>query len=529
MPRTSIRRRGLSLIEVIVSIPLVGVALVAALNTVGASKTSQFKNTEMREAHLLAQQLMGEILLQDYADPDLGFTSFAIESGEGNTGNRSLFDDVDDYDLWQASPPQQRDGTVMSHLPDWKRTVTVNWLNTSDLTLSVTTTEIKHIRVKVKRQGRLLCTLDAYKTSGLPPLQACCFGDGTCHDLREQACTNAGGTPKGTDTACTTTTCPTGPTVLFVVNDDASLTPGELARQTLIESWGFRIRLIASSAWQSDFDAAVEESDVAFVSAMVASGELGTKLTSAPIGVVNACTVLIDDFGFASGVLFWVYLNTGDVVNNTHDITDSFPLAPLTLATSSQWFSMVQTGMATGATTLLTIDNSRDSLFAFDTGAALVGGTPAPGRRVQLPWGHPDIDFAAFTEDTKTILRKSLEWGASADVGSVVCGDGTCDASETCSCPVDCPSLPPSETNCADGYDDECDGWIDCDDPDCAADPACQTPQCGNGTCNLGEDCTSCPTDCQGRSTGKPASQYCCGNGSFEPAEGDGTICDGNY
>ena len=52
---------------------------------------------------------------------------------------------------------------------------------------------------------------------------------------------------------------------------------------------------------------------------------------------------------------------------------------------------------------------------------------------------------------------------------------------------------------------------------------------CGDGTCGAGEDCLSCPGDCAGQTGGKPASRYCCGDGTPQPAEGDGAACDGHY
>jgi len=40
-------------------------------------------------------------------------------------------------------------------------------------------------------------------------------------------------------------------------------------------------------------------------------------------------------------------------------------------------------------------------------------------------------------------------------------------------------------------------------------------PICGNGICEVadGEDCLSCPADCNGDQQGQPTSQYCCGDG----------------
>jgi len=110
------------------------------------------------------------------------------------------------------------------------------------------------------------------------------------------------------------------------------------------------------------------------------------------------------------------------------------------------------------------------------------------------------------------------------------CGDGTCDPDEDqCNCPEDCGTPPSTETSCTDGIDNDCDTDVDCDDSDCDGDPACPSTECGNGVCEEGEDCNSCSADCPGKSTGKPSGRYCCGNGIAEDAEGDGSICDGNY
>jgi len=111
------------------------------------------------------------------------------------------------------------------------------------------------------------------------------------------------------------------------------------------------------------------------------------------------------------------------------------------------------------------------------------------------------------------------------------CGDGTCNGSETkCSCPSDCGAAPSSETSCSDGLDEDCDGQTDCADADCSSDSACSAPACnGNGFCDPGESCTSCPNECQGVTGGKPSNRYCCGDGTAQSAEGNGAICDGNY
>ncbi|HJL16705.1 MAG TPA: M23 family metallopeptidase [Sandaracinaceae bacterium LLY-WYZ-13_1] len=69
------------------------------------------------------------------------------------------------------------------------------------------------------------------------------------------------------------------------------------------------------------------------------------------------------------------------------------------------------------------------------------------------------------------------------------CGDGTCDAGEDCaSCASDCGGCGPA---CGDGT---CDAGEDC--ASCASDCGSCAPTCGDGTCDAGEDCASCGADC---------------------------------
>jgi hypothetical protein len=51
----------------------------------------------------------------------------------------------------------------------------------------------------------------------------------------------------------------------------------------------------------------------------------------------------------------------------------------------------------------------------------------------------------------------------------------------------------------------------------------------GDGVCEAGESCLTCPDDCDGVTTGKPANRFCCGNGLMEPPEGGGALCDGHF
>jgi hypothetical protein len=120
---------------------------------------------------------------------------------------------------------------------------------------------------------------------------------------------------------------------------------------------------------------------------------------------------------------------------------------------------------------------------------------------------------------------------SNAPAEAYCCGDGSCEGAEdSCNCAVDCGPPSATEADCTDGFDNDCDGAVDCDDTDCGAEPNCQPAACDNdGICDPGEDCLNCETDCEGKQSGNPANRYCCGNGIPEGPEGDGTLCDGNY
>ena len=158
--------RAFSLVEVTVSIAIVGVMLVASLHTVGMAKRTQRIMGDQGRGQLLAQQLMSEILTQLYADAVTGFGSFGLEEGEAATGDRSLFDDVDDYDGWSASPPQHQDGTEISELRGWTRSVSVTWVNSLNLSqICGNDTGVKRITVTVRRGDQVVASLVALRTA----------------------------------------------------------------------------------------------------------------------------------------------------------------------------------------------------------------------------------------------------------------------------------------------------------------------------------------------------------------------------
>jgi type II secretory pathway pseudopilin PulG len=156
--------RGGTLVEVAVSTLLVGVLLVAALNTVGARLRNQNNLTDRQRAALLADQMLSEILELDYKDPNQT-PVFGLEASESGS-NRSVYDDVDDYHELDESPPKLRSGTTLSGTTGWVRSTYIHYVNSSDLTSVVGSDQgYKRITVQVSKDGDQLAEMTAVRTA----------------------------------------------------------------------------------------------------------------------------------------------------------------------------------------------------------------------------------------------------------------------------------------------------------------------------------------------------------------------------
>lgn len=153
-------RPALSMIEVTFSMVLIGGLLLSAMNMVGAAGTTMLSMSDRGTGNLLAEQLMAEILAQAYEDPDELPGSFGMEGFESVTKDRSYFDDVDDYDRWAKSPPQYKDGSSLSYYQNWKRLVTVQWVQPADTSqVAESSSGVKLIQVTVTHDGVIVAQL----------------------------------------------------------------------------------------------------------------------------------------------------------------------------------------------------------------------------------------------------------------------------------------------------------------------------------------------------------------------------------
>jgi hypothetical protein len=152
------------MLEAMAAVAIVAVLLVVALNTVGLSNANQYRTAQRATADALAQSFLQDILQLAYQDP----TSTPLFGPEILNGETSLsktnYNDVDDFNGWSESPPQDRAGNPMSELSAWTRSVRVDFVTpASPNTLSATDAGLKRITVSVYKNNVLLATRVALK------------------------------------------------------------------------------------------------------------------------------------------------------------------------------------------------------------------------------------------------------------------------------------------------------------------------------------------------------------------------------
>lgn len=134
---TLLKRRGITLAETALATFLVGILVVAALQSMGASlQTHEFAQSRV-QAILLAEQLLAELSVLPWCEDDQASPTIGRESGE-TTGitRRNQLDDMDDFDGWKETPAR-RDGMVLTGTTGLTRTVTVTNISSADFTTAV--------------------------------------------------------------------------------------------------------------------------------------------------------------------------------------------------------------------------------------------------------------------------------------------------------------------------------------------------------------------------------------------------------
>jgi hypothetical protein len=159
-------RTSLTLVEMTVCTLIVSLMLVAALNAVGAARLNECRLAESQRALLLAQALMAEILCQPYCGPDEAGDVIGAAAAGAAASDRTAFNSVGDYNGWRASPPENRDGSVIPNSDGYARAVRVVWVSPDNLDVeSASSTGVKCIQVTIERDKRPVVVLTGYRTA----------------------------------------------------------------------------------------------------------------------------------------------------------------------------------------------------------------------------------------------------------------------------------------------------------------------------------------------------------------------------
>ncbi|MDB5293688.1 MAG: hypothetical protein JWL69_4929 [Phycisphaerales bacterium] len=160
-PFSTSRRHGFTLIEATISLAIVSVMLVAAMSVAGQSARARLAQKEQVRGELLARQLLSEILQEAYQQPN----ATTLVLGPELLETRATYNDVDDFNGWSESPPQNASGTAIPGYTGWKRSVKVDWVTAANpTTVSLSETGLKRVIVTVTAPSGKVVTMTGLRS-----------------------------------------------------------------------------------------------------------------------------------------------------------------------------------------------------------------------------------------------------------------------------------------------------------------------------------------------------------------------------
>jgi MSHA pilin protein MshD len=153
------RNGGFSLVELIIFIVVVSVAVVGVLSVMNITTRYSADPMVQKQTLAIAESMMEEILLKDFANPSGGFTGAATQA------NRPLFDDVGDYNgFTEPAGIYTIDGTAIPALAAYSLAVTVADTALGPAGKQVAGGEAKLITVTVTNPTGGTVVLTGYRT-----------------------------------------------------------------------------------------------------------------------------------------------------------------------------------------------------------------------------------------------------------------------------------------------------------------------------------------------------------------------------
>ena len=207
---------------------------------------------------------------------------------------------------------------------------------------------------------------------------------------------------------------PLGLNVLLTVGNATTLASKDVGYVALMESWGHSVTLIDDGDSQANFDAAAAVADVVYVSGTSSGPSLLDKLTGSPTPIVNEINGKLDNFGFSSSSSSSVTDSVFSVTNASHYISEPFAGGPVTFFTTDLAMPVPGGTLAPGLQTVGETAGAIPALVTLDAGAQRWDATPAPARRVHLPFTNADA--SQLTADGETLMQRAIEWAGDEDL-----------------------------------------------------------------------------------------------------------------
>jgi MSHA pilin protein MshD len=121
------RQRGVTLVEVVLFVLIVGVALSAVLGTLSWASVRSVDPVVQRQAIAIAESMLQEVLSQPFTvnDPDGGPDALGPEPGEARGSSTAPFDHVNDYHGYASSGVTDATGAAVAGLQAYAVAVSV--------------------------------------------------------------------------------------------------------------------------------------------------------------------------------------------------------------------------------------------------------------------------------------------------------------------------------------------------------------------------------------------------------------------
>lgn len=149
----NINRKAFSLIEVLVATMLVGIAVAALMFSTASYTQANGYGIDISTAEFLIQEIKEMSFSLSVVDPQNGDATFGPEADETTTAG---YDDLDDFDGAELSPPIDMTGTELADFSSFTQKITVENVSHADLNTVVAdhASSIVKITVTVTKNGK---------------------------------------------------------------------------------------------------------------------------------------------------------------------------------------------------------------------------------------------------------------------------------------------------------------------------------------------------------------------------------------